>query len=271
MARDLIPLSSIVNDYLLSREVNDFDTANQKQLMMYGKQAIRDEIGLGLSAYVKSVKLDVNTSLNTVAFPNDYIEYTKIGVLDDNCRVQTLGLNEKINFAGTIAVDGGGDPILDANGIETLNPKDCTPSRTNEGVNGLFFNNYYDNFNNGRLFGLGGGNNARGYYRINTMDNRIELNSEFGGTSIILEYIADETMTSDPQVPVEAEDFVRNYIYYRSIQKKNSVPQNEKIMAERRMLQSMRYANFRFKMFTKEEAAQQIFRRYQLSPKFLND
>ena len=271
MAKNLIPLSSIVNDYLLSREVNDFDTANQKQLMMYGKQAIRDEIGLGLSAYVKSVKLDVDTSLNIVQFPNDYIEYTKIGVLDDNCRVQTLGLNEKINFAGTIAVDGGGDPILDANGIETLNPKDCTPSRTNEGVNGLFFNNYYENFNNGRLFGLGGGNNARGYYRFNEMDNRIELNSQFTGDTIILEYIADESMTSDPQVPVEAEDFVRNYLYFRGISRKNNVPVSEKQRAEMAVSNSMKMANFRFKMFNKQEASQQIYRRYQLAPKFLNN
>lgn len=271
MARNLIPASSIVNDYLLSRENNDFDTSNEKQLMMYAKQAIRDELAIGLTAYLKSVKLDVNTTLNTVALPNDYIEYTKIGVVDNNCQVQVLGLNEKINFAGTFAVDGGGDVILDADGIETLDAKSCTPSGTNNGYTGILFNNYYENFNNGRLFGLGGGNNARGYYRFNPMDNRIELNSEFSATQIVLEYIADETMASDPQVPVEAEDFVRNYIYFRSIQRKNSVPQSEKAEAERRMRNSMKMANFRFKMFNKQEAAQQIYRRYQLSPKYLNN
>lgn len=272
MARNLINLKSIVNDYLLGRENDDFDSANEKQLMMYGKQAIRDELSIGLSASIKSIKLTVDTTLNTVALPNDYIEYTKIGVLDSNCQVQVLGLNEKINFAGTIALDGGGDPILDADGIETLDAKSCTPSSSSsDNYTGLFFNNYYNDYSNGRLFGLGGGSNARGYYRFNPMDNRIELNSEFSYDSIILEYIADETMTSDPQVPVEAEDFVRNYIYFRSVQRKNNVPQSEKSEAERRMRNSMKMANFRYKMFNKQEISQQIYRRYQLSPKYLNN
>ena len=272
MARNLINLHSIVNDYLLSRENNDYDTSNEKQLMMYGKQAIRDEMAISLGAFVKSVKLDVDTTLNTVALPSDYIEYTKIGVLDGNCRVQVLGLNNKINYAGTIVVDGGGDPVLDADGIETLNPKDCVPSTNNDdNYTGLFFNNYYDNFRNGRLFGLGGGNNARGYYRFNKMDNRIELGSNYSYDYIILEYIADESLASDPFVPVEAEDFVRNYIFYRSIQRKNNVPQSAIAEAERRMSNSKKTANFQLKMFNKSEAAQQINRRYQLSPKFLND
>jgi len=271
MSRNLVPLTSIVNDYLLSRENGDYDTSNEKQLMMYGKQAIRDELAISLSAYLKSVKLDVNTTLNTVALPSDYIEYTKIGVIDGNCQVQVLGLNEKINYAGAFAVDGGGDVIFDADGIETLSAKDCTPSGTNNGYTGVLFNNYYENFNNGRLFGLGGGNNARGYYRFNNMDNRIELNSEFSASQIVLEYIADESMSSDPQVPVEAEDFVRNYIYYRSISRKNNIPVSEKQRAEIAMNNSLKDANFKFKMFNKSEAAQQIYRRYQLSPKFLNN
>lgn len=256
---------------MLGRESDDYDTANEKQLMMYGKQAIRDEIALGLSASIKSIKLTVDTTLNTVTLPNDYLEYTKIGVLDENCQVRVLGLNDKINFAGSIALDGNNDPILDSDGIETLTAKSCTPTvSTDDDLSGLFFNNYYENFNNGRLFGLGGGQNSLGYYRFNKMDNRIELDSQFGYSNIILEYIADETMTSDPQVPVEAEDFVRSYIYYRSVVRKNNVPQSEKSEAERRQRNSKKTANFRFKMFNKQEIQQQIYRRYQLAPKFLN-
>jgi len=271
MARNLIASSNIVNDYLLGRENNDYDSSNEKQLMMYAKQAVRDELAIDLGAYLKSVKLTVDTSLNTVTLPNDYIEYTKIGVLDSNCNVQVLGLNNKINFAGTFALDGGGDKILDSDGVETLNPKECTPTDGGDEYAGIFFNNYYENFNNGRLFGLGGGTNARGYYRINPMDNRIELDSSYAYDYIILEYIADESMTADPQVPVEAEEFVRNYIYYRSIEKKNNIPQSAIAQAQVRAYNAKKKANFRIKMFNKSEASQQIFRRYQLSPKFLND
>jgi hypothetical protein len=269
MARDLIPLSSIVNDYLLTREALDYDTSNYKQLMAYGKQAIRDELSMELGATIKSVKLTVNTTLNTVSFPNDYIEYTKIGVLDDNCRVVTLGLSNEINYAGAIALDDGGAAILDSDGIETLDATTCTPTTaTNNGV-GTFFYNYPFDSGNGQLFGIGGGNNARGYYRINTMDNRIELNSSFSYDYVILEYIADETMTSDPQVPVAAEDFVRKYIYARGIERKMNIPQSAKAEALNNAYLSKKKSVFKYKMFNKAEAAQQINRRFQLAPKFI--
>lgn len=267
--RDYISLSNIVNDYLLTREELDYDTSNYPQLMAYGKQAIRDELSIELGASIKSIKLTVDPTLNTVAFPNDYIEYTKIGVLDDNCRVVTLGLNNNINFAGTIALDGGGSAILDADGIETLDPKDCTPTSSNGDYVGYFYNNFPFNNGNGQLFGIGGGNNARGYYRINTMDNRIELDSNYSYDYIILEYIADETMSSDPQVPVAAEDFVRNYIYFRGIQRKMNVPQSAIAQSETRVNLAKKKAVFKYKMFSKAEAVQQINRRFQLAPKFI--
>lgn len=271
MARNTIALESIVNDYILGRELTDYDTANKKQLMMYGKQAIRDEIAISLGAYIKSVKLTVDTTLNTVALPSDYIEYTKIGVLDGNCRVQVLGLNEKINYAGTIALDEGGSAVLDADGIETLAAKSCTPTSSENQYTGVFFNSYEDEFINGRLFGLGGGNNARGYYRFNTMDNRIELSSEYAYDYIILEYIADESMSSNPHVPVEAEDYIRKYIFYRSIQRKMNVPQSAIAEAKNNAYLSKKNANFQMKMFNKGEIQQQINRRFQLSPKFFNN
>lgn len=280
MARNTISLQNIVNDFILSRELTDYDSSNKKQLMMYGKQAIRDEIAISLGAYIKSIKLTVNTTLNTVALPNDYIEYTKIGVLDGNCQVQVLGLNEKINFAGTIALDGGGPThliqeggtaIVDADGIEILDPKSCTPTSSQSQYTGVFFNSYEDEFVNGRLFGLGGGNNARGYYRFNPMDNRIELNSEFAYDYIILEYIADESMSSDPHVPIEAEDYIRKYIFYRSIQRKMNVPQSAIAQAKNDAYLAKRQANFQMKMFNKGEIQQQINRRFQLAPKFFNN
>jgi hypothetical protein len=271
MARNTISLENIVNDFILGREQTDYDTANKKQLMMYGKQAIRDELAIALGAYLKSVKLTVNTTLNTIALPSDYIEYTKIGVLDKNCQVQVLGLNEKINFAGTIALDGGGDAILDADGIETLNAKSCTPTSSQDQYTGVFFNSYEDEFVNGRLFGLGGGNNARGYYRFNPMDNRIELNSEYSYDYIILEYIADESMSSNPHVPIEAEDYIRKYIFYRSIQRKMNVPQSAIAEAKNNAYLAKKQANFQMKMFNKGEVQQQINRRFQLAPKFANN
>lgn len=274
MARNTIQLSDIINNMLLTRDEDDYGKCmNDRQLYTYGKECIRAHLTEDLGAYPKSVKLTVNSTLNVVALPSDYIDYTKIGVLDSECRVQVLGINEKINYAGSYTLDGDGDPLVDSNGVEILAAKDCEPSFSGGDNFGsyYFFNNYHIGNTNGRLFGVGGGNNARGYYRINKMDNRIELDSQFNNSTIILEYLADESIAANPVIPVQAEEMVRNYIYFRSISTKSSVPQSAVQIAENRFYQTKRRANFKMKSFTKSEIAQTINKSFQAAPKFLFD
>lgn len=276
MARNLISVSSVVNDYLLTQEESDYGKgANKIQLMTYARQFVRNELPDATKKVIKSVQLDVDQTNYTVAFPNDYIEYTKIGVLDRNCQVQVMSLNQKLNFSGTITLSEG-VPVVDSDGIEVLTDTECTPADSGSQVNpygvlGYFFNNYMPAQGNGRLFGLGGGQSAWGEYRVDTMNNRLELNSQFGNDKIILEYMADESMASDPMVPVQAEGWLRQYLYFRSIQFKRGIPQSAIAEAERRVGKEKRKTNFRSKMFTKAEAVQQINRRFQLSPKFATD
>ena len=274
MARNYIKLSNIINNYLLTLDEDDYGKySNRNQLLTFGKECVRNHISQDLSGSVRSVKLTVNTELNTVTLSNDFLDWSKIGVLDGNCKVQVLGINNKINFAGEILLDNNGDALLDADGIELLSEKDCTPTTPSTGniqdrFGGYFFNNYTD-FHNGRLFGAGGGNNARGYFRFNQMDNRIELDSSYNwDNGIILEYVADESMASDPEVPTEAEDMVRRWLYYRTIERKMNVPENAKEMAKRNFINSKKHANFKRKMFSKQEAIQQLNKYFQLAPRF---
>ena len=43
----------------------------------------------------------------------------------------------------------------------------------------------------GRKYGVGGGQNALGYYRINRQDGTINFSSDLSGKTIFLEYISD--------------------------------------------------------------------------------
>lgn len=272
-SRNFIPLKDIVNNMLLTRDEDDYGKyMNAWQLMTFGKECIRNELAVDLAGYVKSVKLTVNETLNTAELPIDYLDYTKIGVLDKKNEVRVLYVNDKINIAGSILFDAGGAPILDSDGRNTTGDKemDAQCVNQNNSLNNYYlFHNYWNGEDNGAVYGLGGGKNQFGYYRINDMDNRIDLDTCFDySEGIILEYIGDESMAQNPMIPFEAEAMVRDYIYFRMIAYKRNVPQSAVQVAERRFRQSKRRANFKRKMFTKAEALQQINRRYQQTPKF---
>lgn len=256
MARNFINLSDIVNDFLLTRDEDDYDkSSNFTQLMTWGKQAIRNEISFDLRASLRTERVEVNKTLGIAELPSDYIDYAKIGMLSGDCKdVISLGINNKLNMA-------------------VLQEGDCTPPDTTSN-NSILWGDwlyFYGGYKNGGLYGIGGGNNRYGYYRINTELNRIELDVSDDADFIILEYLADESATADPKVPTAAEQFVINWLFYKSIKRKMNVPQSAIAEAERRVYLEKKKANYRLRMFTKAEAAAQINRRFQLSPKFLND
>ena len=71
---------------------------------------------------------------------------------------------------------------------------------------------------------------------------------------IVIEYIADEARSTNPSVHVYAEEALRAYIYYKIIERKSSVPANEKMRARSEYYNERRLANARITSFTKEEA-----------------
>lgn len=256
MARNFVNLSDIVNDYILTMGEDDYGKGvDFIQLMTWGKQAVRDEISIDLNASLRSERIAINKELSIAVLPTDYINYSKIGLLSRDCKdVIPLGLNDKLNLA-------------------VLQEGDCTPP-TSDTDNTILWGDWVwfsSVYKNGGLYGIGGGNNRYGYYRINKELNRIELDVNTDSDFIILEYLADESATADPKVPVAAEQFLINWLIFQSIKRKLNVPQSAIAEAERRAYLEKKKANYRLRMFSKSEAASQINRRFQLSPKFLND
>ena len=119
----------------------------------------------------------------------------------------------------------------------------------------------------GRLYGVGGGY-AVGEYRLNLDDNRIEIKMESSGSEVVLEYIADEARSTDPEVHVYAEEALRCYIYYKAVERKSSVPANEKARARAEFYNERRKANARLSNFTKQEALATIRRNFKQAPKY---
>ena len=116
------------------------------------------------------------------------------------------------------------------------------------------------------MYGLGGGNYS-GQYRVDSQNNRFELSSDIGATTVYLEYIADEALAASPTIHVYAEQALRAYIYYHLIERRSSVPQSEKARARQEYYNERRLANSRLKAFSKEEALKTIRKNFKQTVK----
>jgi len=102
----------------------------------------------------------------------------------------------------------------------------------------------------------------------NRMENRIEISPISNVSEVVIEYVADEGRSKNPSVHVYLEEALMAYMYYKIVERKASVPANEKARARQEYYNERRKANARIKSFTKEEALKTIRKNFKQSPKF---
>ena len=117
------------------------------------------------------------------------------------------------------------------------------------------------------MYGVGGGSSP-GEFRINLDQNRIEISANTDFTDLVMEYVADEARSTDPEVHVYAEEALRCYIYYKLVERKASVPANEKARARTEWYNERRKANARLSHFTKDEVLKVVRKNFMQAPKF---
>ena len=141
-----------------------------------------------------------------------------------------------------------------------------TGGDTSTSFNSTVFRDYYYG-NQNAIYGAGGGR-YRGEFRVNLDQNRIEISPISNVSEVVIEYVADEGRSQNPSVHVYLEEALRAYMYYKIVERKASVPANEKARARQEYYNERRKANGRIKSFTKEEALKTIRKNYKQSPKF---
>jgi len=274
MARNTIQVSQIVNDFLLTMGhddyVNDIDEAVLKN---FAKRGIR-EFGFDIMNRVKSLKLSVNTTTDSVELPDDFVDMVKIGVVGTDGIVYVLGENKNINISQKYSTDSNGNRLdSDGDGIyDREDSKGATSGSSNstsnigDGFEDYVFRNYVYGGVEGRLYGVGGGQ-YEGGYRINLDQNRIEMDTRNNISEVVIEYIADEARAVDPTVHIYLEEALRSYMYFKIVERKSSVPASEKQRARAEYYNERRKANSRMKAFSKEEALKTIRKNYKQAPK----
>jgi hypothetical protein len=246
MSYSYIPLDQVINDYIIAMQEDDYaSNVADYQIRQYALRGIR-EFGMDISANIKSVLLDVNEQYGYVDIPCDLLALTKIGQIGSDGLVYVFAENKNMNLLENYPAESVPDYLL--------------------GFDSYVFRNFLFEGTAGRLYGMGGGQGA-GEYRVNWAENRIEVSMLSATTQVLIEYISDEAKSDNPSVPTAAEEALRAYIYYKTLERKASVPMGEKQRARSEYYNQLRLANARMKSFSKNDALQIIRRNFRLSPK----
>ena len=294
MAFNKVKLSQIIKDFIITLDGDDYaSNASDFAIRNFALRGIR-EIGFDLGKKIKSLKREIQTSSNSIILPDDFVDLSKIGIVDPNGIIRVLGQNKNINHsmhrigfdttaapaafgeisdtldAGT-ANSNAGPLNIEANLIDDVasskSATDTGGSSTDDNLDFYIFENYLYQGGMGRLYGTGGGY-LSGEYRVNLEQNRIEIESNDDISEVVIEYVADEARSTDPEVHVYAEEALRCYMYYKIIERKSSVPSNEKARARAEYYNERRKANARLSNFTKEEALKTIRKNFMQAPKY---
>jgi len=271
MARNYVPLKQIVNDFMISLDGADYAShASDAAIRNFALRGLR-ELGFDMLKVIRSLKLSVSSN-NTVTLPDDYVDWSKVGVVGGDGLVYVLGENKNINYSqkystsSNTTYDADGDGLLDREDDKS-GTTGAVSSSSGDGFGSYIFRNYVYGNNHGQLYGHGGGR-YQGEFRVNLDQNRLELKSNSDVSQVVVEYVADEARSSNPQVHVYAEEALIAYMYYKLIERKASVPAGEKQRARAEYYNERRKANSRLSHFTKDEALKTIRKNFMQAPKF---
>ena len=274
-----VKLSQIIRDFIITMDDDDYvSNVSDVAIRNFALRGIR-EIGFDLGKKIKSIKLSVQSN-DTITLPDDYVDVSKVGIVGADGIIRALAMNGNLNYSQKYEVDSAGaatnethdseeGPLnIEANFInDRQDDKTATSTGDVDEFNAFVFENYLFQGGFGRLYGVGGGS-APGEFRINLDQNRIEISANSNFTDVIMEYVADEARSTDPEVHVYAEEALRSYIYYKLVERKASVPANEKARARTEYYNERRKANARLSHFTKDEALKVIRKNFMQAPKF---
>ena len=198
-SQQYIKLDSVINNYLDQSELGVHKYYKIWQIAFRGLE----QLGLDFFYTVKSVKLPVNAN-KTVELPSDYVNYTKIGVLNGNGEISALTYNNNLtNYA------------------------DLLPDRLAKTEdNSLFsyynsqapaFYNYWDGSGYGTVYGLPSGGQNIGAFKIDNANNLVVLDGNFGYDYLMVEYISSPKEGEDVVLPVQFREALISYIAWQDI------------------------------------------------------
>lgn len=191
-----ISLDSVINDYL-----NESEQTNHKYFKLW-HIAFRgfEQLGLDFFYRVQSVKLMVNAN-QTVTLPPDYLNWTKVGILNDNGGIIPLYYNDNL----TTFAD------LWPNRTELINDPQSAWMEWNNNT----WCNYWDGYGYTNVYGVPSGEPFVGSFKIDTQNHVIILNERFNRDYVMLEYVCSPVEGSDYYLPLHFREALIAWLFWK--------------------------------------------------------
>lgn len=205
--RQWISLDECINAY-----IDESEQSNHKYFKLWNiAYRALNEIGMDSFYTIKSVKLPVNANV-TVTLPEDYLNYSKVGVLNQQGEIIPLGVNNKLTTA------------FDLQPTRLTQTQDDT-ILTEYSQSGFWWYNYWNGYGMSNLYGVPSGAPFIGSFKIDNANGVIVLSQQFSYDYVMLEYVAAPKPGGDYYVPVQFMEAVIAYIAWKDIR---SMPSSRK-------------------------------------------
>lgn len=250
--REWIELDECINDYMDESEQSDH---KYWKLWHLGFR-LMTELGIDFFYQIRSLKLPINSNL-TVNLPSDYLQWSKVGVLNNGGEIIPLNYNEKL---ATYA--------------------EFSPDRLQKTTDNTLFNlfqfntpiwyNFWNGFAFTTLYGLPSGAPFVGNFKIDSANGLILLDQNYSYDYLMLEYLASPTEGQPYFVPMQfKEAIIAGLAWYdiRSIPSKTHVNNSNVQMRRKEYYNQRRLAWARYKPFNIIEAYEWSLRNQRLSVK----
>lgn len=197
--RQWVGLDECVLEYLNEAELS------QSKYFKIWHLAWRALTELGLDAFfsVRAVKIPVNSNL-TANLPADYLQYSKIGVLNQQGEIIPMGVNNKL----TVAFD-----LMPTRLQQTQD--NSIPTEINS--NGILWYNYWNGDGYTQIYGLPSGSPNVGSFKIDNANGVIVLSENFSYEYVMLEYIASPKEGGEYYLPIQFKEAVIAYLRWKDI------------------------------------------------------
>lgn len=237
-----VTLEQIINDYLASRDQDDYTFNTPRTKVIYqAKRGLR-ELYYDVLQEVKAIELDLGPNLQVV-LPQDYVAHTRISWLDDNNELQILSENTELSISRRYLQDSDAEILFDVDG-NILEADGVLNADSGNGIVTRYTfcrTGFTPNLNRAKY-------KPDGSYRIDKDAGVIRFDAPVEGKTLVIEYISDG-LYSDTEDMIRvhkfAEQALSDYIYLKLIERRRNVPANEKHRARKEYFNSRRIAKRR--------------------------
>jgi len=234
-----VKLDQIINNAIDEMQLSNHDYFRLWNIAYRGMQ----EMGLDIFFTVKSVKLPIESN-KTVVLPKDFLQWSKVGVLNSRGEIVQLQYNSNM----TTYADAYKDRLSKVED-NTMLDWDWTSQ---------YFYNYYGYYYSNNVYGYGSNFPKVGEFKIDNDNNLIVLGVNFTSYDyVMLEYICNPEPSNDYHLPQVFEQPLIDWIAWKSIANLPSTRKgniSDKQLRRKEYFNSRRLALARYKPFRMEQA-----------------